>query len=360
MPSVTNRDWHDGEQGALDTAILFVDLIDSSVFASILGLEEYASYVRSFVMICEKQIRFFFDEFLHSQYNQGSDYDYSTIGDELVVFLHTGNNANDVYLLTTLAISLKCAWLAAPLNQQRLECGNATSDIAAGINFGSVWALKVGKAFILTGYVINLAKRIESFSRTGQRFLIFLSDAAFKQVNLQMRNLVFGRRTLIEAKGIVWSVGVYELYDSFVNPVIRLQPELASAFKQQMVPAIRNNSRDLWIHSCLQVSEESSNGCVTDRYLRLCEQMLAIDNSNPVAIYYLAQGHRERGALDRARLLLENLTTFWPSFGDGWLEYGRLLLRFELREEATRAFAMARLHEVMDKEINEAALPPTH
>ena len=37
-----------GWTGPLDTAVMFVDLVDSSVFSSVLDLKEYSDYVHSF------------------------------------------------------------------------------------------------------------------------------------------------------------------------------------------------------------------------------------------------------------------------------------------------------------------------
>ena len=352
MTAPSQSRWKVSDKGVLNTAILFVDLVDSSVFASILGLQEYAAHVESFSSICERQVHHFFKVFLNGKYRRGPDYDFENVGDELAVFLHTGNDPNDVYLLSVLAITLKCAWLVAPLNLQRIERKLQTCDIAVGINFGAVWAKRRNRRYDLTGYAINLAKRIEGLSREGERFLIFLSDAAFKQVNLRMRNLIFGNRQHLQAKGIIGPLGVYELLDSCVDPVPRLEPQLAQGFKHQMKDALQNNSRDLWIHSCLQVSEEASQGCVTDSNLRMCQQVLAVKHESPVTLYYLAQGYRERNAWDKACLLLADLVRFWPSFGDGWLEYGRVLLKLGLHQESKVASVRAAMNGVSSEEID--------
>ncbi len=345
--------WATEAEGPLNVAILFVDLVDSSLFASILPLDEYAAHLRSFRAICERQVRHFFEVVLQAKFKRGPEYDYQQTGDELVVTLHSDKPSNDVYLLTVLAVTLKCAWLAAPHNVERLGRGLSTCELAVGINFGAVWARRMGNGFSLSGYALNLAKRIERHSRQGEHFSVFLSDFAFKQINLKMRNLFIGRRELIQAKGIVGAIGVSELMDSFVNPVSRLEPELAQNFSANMRIALHNTSRDLWIHSCLQVSEEAAHGCVTDENFQLCREVLSVDPSNPVALYYLAQGYRERRAMDEAALLLDELVQLWPHFGDGWLEYGRVLRKMDRLAEAKRAFIRARLHGVSDDEIDD-------
>src|SRR5215218_11379953 len=82
-----------GGDGMLETAILFVDLVSSSDFASVLGLKAYAEYVDSFEQLCRKQCAYFFEDFHNKQTNKGwkfgRDYYWNFLGDELVVFMHT-------------------------------------------------------------------------------------------------------------------------------------------------------------------------------------------------------------------------------------------------------------------------------
>lgn len=58
----------DSEGGPLDVAILFVDLVSSTEFASVMGLREYADYVESFYRLCVEQCRHFFEVFHGKRY----------------------------------------------------------------------------------------------------------------------------------------------------------------------------------------------------------------------------------------------------------------------------------------------------
>src|SRR5215216_1869095 len=80
----------EGGEGPLETAVLFMDLVASSEFASVLGLEEYAKYVDSFEQLCREQCAYFF-EVLHKNkgWKLGLDYEFQFVGDELAVFMHT-------------------------------------------------------------------------------------------------------------------------------------------------------------------------------------------------------------------------------------------------------------------------------
>ena len=59
-PAQGSQTW----EGPLDTAIMFVDLVDSSVFASVLGLKEYSDYVESFHNVVRVQCDHFFEHCL--------------------------------------------------------------------------------------------------------------------------------------------------------------------------------------------------------------------------------------------------------------------------------------------------------
>lgn len=334
----------DFQDGPLETSVLFVDLVASSEFASVLGLRDYAEYVDSFEQLCREQCRFFFEEFHKNKgWRQGFDYEYQFVGDELAVFMHTDKPHNDVYQLIALAIALKCGWLGTALNARRLEAGAPSAELAAGIHIGNVWAQRMERGYKRRGFSINVAKRIESASREGEHFRVFVSDPAMKRVNRRIRNVLFSARKIVPMKGVVVPVGVYEVMDSFLDPSLRLAPGQFEGFRSVARKAIAANAYDLWIHSCLQVSEEVRNGHrITDDNLELCRRTLNIDPGNASALHHAAQAMRERGDFETARLFLEDLTANWPGFADGWLELARVLRRLREFEGARRALLQAR------------------
>jgi len=339
-----------GEEGPLNCAVMFVDLMNSSEFASVLGLREYAHHVESFRGLCIEACTYYFDMFLEGRYRRGLEVEFSAVGDELAVFVHSGKLYNDVYQLICLAIVLKCGWLSAPLNRQRISSGLGSAELAVGIHCGPVWARRAHDGFEKTGFAINLAKRVESASRDGERFRISVSDPAFKQVNRRMRNLLFGPRRVLPMKGVVVPIGVYEVFESFLNPRPRLLPAHHEMFPVVARQALQSNTFDLWIHSCLQVWEEAATDEVSDANLALCEQTLSIDPRNAASLYYAAQGFRQRGQLAKARLYLQDLVRVWTGFGDGWLEYGRLLKEMGEHKPAREAVLQARRFGVDEKE----------
>lgn len=354
-------DWPVGKEGPLDVSVLFIDLVSSSEFASIMGLREYSEYVETFHRLCIEQCRYYFEEFLGGEYRGGGlDYDIKSVGDELAVFMHTRWPWDDVFQLICLAITLKCGWLGTPLNAARIANGMATAELAAGLHHGKIWARRTEEGFSKQGFAINVAKRVESASREGDRFRIFVSDPAFKLVNRRMRSLICGPRRVAKMKGVVVPIGVYEIIESFVNVRQRLAPQFAEGFEKIARKALETNSFDLWIHSCLQVWAEERNGHrVTDEYLDLCDHVLKIDPRNPVALLHAAQAHRERDDLETARLYYEDLTRFWPTLADGWLELGRTLKEMGETRSARRAILQAFRHGVGAEEESLPEVEPS-
>ena len=328
-------------EGPLDAAIMFVDLVDSSVFASVTGLKEYSDFVESFHQVVRVQCEYFFEHYLKGKYERGRDYDYSVMGDELVFFMHTSKPSNDVYLLATLGIALKAAWIASPFNRERIERRSAAAEIAVGINFGTVWARELETGFKRQGYAINLAKRIESHSRDGQHFRIFLSDAAYNLLHTRMRNLLFSDGEFASGKGILGQFGVYEIVDAFVDSVERLAPEISGLFEELIGAAIDSTSRNLWIHSAYQVASEKRNGVVTEEAADRCRRVLNYQPENAVALYYLAQFYREQGKLELAEISYLQLLSAWPHFGHGHFECAKCLIEMGKEKEARTTFLRA-------------------
>ena len=270
--------------------------------------------------------------------------------------LHTGNQSDDVYQLACLAITLKCAWLCCPMNIQRINQGAPSVELAIGIHAGLVWAKARCEEFCLRGFAINVAKRVETASREGEHFRIFISGAAFKRVNRRIRHSLIGPKRLLAMKGIGVPVAVHEVIDSFVDPSARLDPQTIDRFRQVAKRAMQSNSFDMWIHTCFQLVEGVRNGCVCDECMELCRNVLNIQPDNGVALYYASQASVERSDFATAILYLQDLTRLWPTFTDGWLELGRAQKKTGALKAATRSILQARRQ---GAGVGEEALPET-
>ncbi len=332
----------------METGILFMDMVDSSIFASVMGLREYAEHLDSFHRICLRQCDFFFECFLEGKYKRGEDYSARIIGDELLVFCHTGKPHNDVYLLVCLAATLKAAWLGAPMNRKLVSRKQATSQISGGIHYGPVWAQRRGEGYEFSGYAINMAKRIESHSREGSRYHILVSDHAFKQVHFRQRNVIFGPAITFSPKGILGKTRAFELVSTFMNPAPRLAPEFVEETGRLLVKLLRTTTQDPWMHDFHQVWNESENGKITDEAMELCRATLLHDVGDPVSLYHLAQAYRERDDPATAATVLGELTAKWPRFGDGHLELAGVLETLGDMEAARESLRKARLCGIED------------
>lgn len=340
--------WKEGESGPLHVSVLFVDLVSSSDFASVMGLQAYAQYVSAFHDLCRSQTRFFFQTLSKTEHQ---DYGIQMVGDEMVVFLHTDNPPNDVYLLICLAVTLKCGWLGSPLNAERLFSGLSSTGLAAGINSGPVWASRTPDGFTKCGFALNVGKRVESASREGERYQVMVSDPAYKQINRRIRNLLFGSRRIVPMKGIVVPVGIYEVAECFMNIGKRLEPGLLRGFEKVGRQALQRNTFDLWVHSCWQLYQASVAGdLITDEALTLCEHVLTIDPLNPVALYHAGQAMVERKNLETAALYFEDLTGHWPALADGWLELARVYRAMGRPEPARTCLLQARRRGIPEQE----------
>lgn len=334
--------------GEFEAGILFMDLVDSSVFASVLGLREYADHLESFHRICLSQCRHFFGVFLEGKYAQGPDYSARIIGDELLVFIHTGRAHNDVYLLSCLAATVKAAWLAAPFNQQRTSGRLPVSQISGGIHYGPVWAKPNDTGYDFTGYAINMAKRIEGHSREGNRYRILLSDHAFKQVHFRQRNLLFGSCRAFDSKGLLGRTSAYELHSTFMNLGPRIDSELAPDVKKILAETVELTTQELWMHDFHQVWSESDCDGISDEAMDLCRAVLMHDPTDPIALYHLAQALGEREDPETARIILRELTIAWPRFGDGHWEHARTLQLLGEHAQATESLRIAKLLGIED------------
>ena len=323
----------------LDTAVLFVDLVNCSTFASVLGLKEYHDHLTSFHEVCRAQCEHHFQTFLDGRYKRGEEYSYQITGDELVVFMHTRNARNDVYQLATLAVTLKAAWLTSRRNQERLARRAPVADISAGIHHGPVWAVpRPEGGYLLTGYAINLAKRIETLSRHGEHYRIFLSDQAFKLVNTLVPHFIFTPRLRFEAKGILGDVGMYEIAHCFLVAEKRLDPRYIEDLHRILRDAVVFATQDLWMHDLFQVwSARKAGNSISDEAMRLCAHVLKHSPTNPPALYHYGQALRERGQFALAEEAFRTLVESWPQYPHGFMEYAQLLYRMPAERHAEAA-----------------------
>jgi len=119
------------------------------------------------------------------------------------------------------AIQLKTLWLSQEFNLQRVREHRAPLSLGMGIHFGRVFlCTRPDGRRRIEGYCVNLAKRIESYSRNGQYSRIMLSQEAHNIIRGSIKKHTMLRQRIFFAehqvglellKGVTRSQPVYEL-----------------------------------------------------------------------------------------------------------------------------------------------------
>lgn len=156
-------------------AIMFVDIMNSSEYANVMSTANYHNFIiKSLQSICADEAAYFMET--HPTYQALPDYstredskaEYScqfrTVGDEIRVFLYSGNEFADTNNLMEIGIRLKLRWLFSEFNKTRIKQNKPPEELAIGINTGPI-VIEENKP---EGFAINVGKRIEGECRNGR------------------------------------------------------------------------------------------------------------------------------------------------------------------------------------------------
>ena len=212
--------------------ILFADIIGCSEVSNNNSIERYAYILNQFHK-CAKSVY----ESLNLHRYSEEIVEIEAKGDEVCLILHSYDKnfqekEEDAIIKDTkdaiiFSISLKMLWRASEYNLERLENELIPRDIAIGINQGTVYYYKNQELDKLRktekaseGYPINLAKRIETASREGEKSKIFVSNNIVYFANEGKIKVKFVPVPTKELKGITTVPGIHELTeieDDFVG-----------------------------------------------------------------------------------------------------------------------------------------------
>jgi class 3 adenylate cyclase len=210
-----------------ETIIMFVDIMGASEVSNHKSLKQYWEFVNKFQdlfrRVCDRQIREMYDE---------EDLDFiqhTERGDEgLLMFYRPTDQAGisaDIDTAINIALELKREWLCLEENSERItKSGLLPVNLAVGIHAGRTYLEKKPKTdtnrggWLPEGYAINLAKRVESYSRQGRFTHIFLSEAAHGYLNSlpDERLYLFDSPQVFSPKGISRDIRVYEVKHHFL------------------------------------------------------------------------------------------------------------------------------------------------
>ncbi len=176
-----------------DALLLFTDIIDSSIYSTILGINGYAKKILEFQKLFEELAALYFPDRPYFQEPVTAWRSISARGDEGIVFIvNPRENGSDlVYQAVKFSCELKARLKllnkSGAAEKEDRDIPPKEMRIAVGIHYGTVATVTkriekngIIRSFIdnIIGYSINYAKRVESSARIGKFSQIFLSKEA--------------------------------------------------------------------------------------------------------------------------------------------------------------------------------------
>ncbi|MEW6261931.1 MAG: hypothetical protein AB1641_02535 [Thermodesulfobacteriota bacterium] len=211
-------------RGTIYSLLVFVDIVDSSKYSTVLGYKEYARRLLDFQNTFEKLGKTYFPD----PVDRSREYCLVRArGDEGILFYATTqpNFSELVFRSIEFIYHLKGRLRFGIDEKNEGSTSPRRMGLGAGIHVGQVaFAIKQenSRSIIdrLEGFSINYAKRVESCSRLGKYSRVFLSKEAAKV--LEDKPVVLSRMTA-PMKGIEESTEVFEVQAGLFSGV-KLDP----------------------------------------------------------------------------------------------------------------------------------------
>lgn len=231
------------------STILFADLMNPDELVKNLSLEEYDEMIVDFQnamsLVASNHLRDF------GYVGIGMDSEWSVVGDELRVYLYSGDLRFDVRNALQLAVKVKLGWLASAFNQRILMEGRPVSRLSIGINCEEVSQDVDQKQrrirqsqHPIDKFPVQLTKQIAALAREGKVYQIMVEEKLFQFCSMDDRiNVSFGPPIHGGLKGKEKDKPVYEVV-SFINYEIvptmpnLLQDRLQDAMEYAVVQSI--------------------------------------------------------------------------------------------------------------------------
>ena len=314
--------------------LIFTDIIDSSVYSSILGIYEYAEKVLDFQNIFEKLGReYFYDK---SEFDK-ADKAWCKVeakGDEGLVFLVDKDQEGKDLIpkAVRFAYELK-AWVKL-LNNLENNSSPRELKIATGIHYGTVSliiepredneGIYRSKISEIIGYSINYAKRIESSSRMGKFSQIFLSIEASE---LLSGCPIVLYKHLAPLKGIGSSETVYEVQSAFLDDIPLYKKKIKTYNYEHFIDyfdQLKEDTeflRESWLKglivSILNSRKENIKGDHQKQKYQEKISQLAWQKQNendPILLYIRAVECENEGKFTRAITLYKKILENYPDY----------------------------------------------
>lgn len=256
-----------GDSHERDTVVMFADIMGASEVSNHKTPKDYAAFVEEF----QKLFRSVCAEFVEVWHkDHKNSIQYGARGDEGLLMMYRAEAPYelgiDIDTAIQIALELKRRWLGSKENSKRvLEAGLLPVDLGIGIHVGRTY-LQTGRGYEgnpggarLEGYTINLAKRVESHSRSGTFSHIVLSEAAHGLLNYlaDERTVLFDSPHAVSLKGISRDIRIHEIKHHFlpsdwqkgfaIKKRARVVLDVKLANPELVNEAIKLNPSNLWL-----------------------------------------------------------------------------------------------------------------
>lgn len=296
--------------------IVFIDIIDSSLYSSILGIKNYALIVLRFQELFEKLAKRYF-----SSDNFISYLSHGTEGDEGHLFIIIDHNADlSDYIFKVIKFVFE---IKAYMKIVNIDNGNLENDypfkeikVASGIHYGDIAFVKKQSGNVIIGYNLNYAKRIETGSREGIYSQVLLSKEAYEYI--EGYPIILEERRL-SLKGISNNDKAYEVRSIFFNNVPEQKEESFDNFYFDNSNDT-NIHREVWMKSyLLSYFYTKSSNCQNvfkDMYTEKVEQLLwgNLNEHDPIVLFARAIEYENRCEFTKEISYLKRVINDYPEF----------------------------------------------
>ena len=268
--------------------MLFADLMNPNELAKSLSLQEYDEMIVDFQNTMSLVTSGHLSQF--GYVGGGVDSEWSLAGEELRIFLYSGDLRFDVRNILLVAVKIKLGWLASIFNQKILMEGRSVSRLSVGVDYGSVIKDIRHKPVSMRqylnpvkGHAIHLTKRIESVARDGTVYQVMAGESLHRFCGEHRPvNISFSEPRRQALKGFEEEKAIYEVVSLINYEIVPTMPDsFRDRLQEVMEYAVVQPMPEPWIYFTLlrhYISEIVRGGAeeTADKAVRLAEQALGV------------------------------------------------------------------------------------
>lgn len=315
-----------------DALLMFVDIVDSSVYSSMLGVENFTRQVMSFQdLFCVLGNQYFKDKpSFKEKVTAWCQVDVR--GDEGLVFVIDPEQSGTELIDKAIRFAFELKTKIKIMHRKQKDPPPQEMKIAVGIHYGEVATInrltmtESGQRRLINkmlGYSINYAKRVESSSRVGKFSKVFLSKEAADLISYLPIALC---KYEVALKGIQSNEDVYEIRSILLENVpIKMGDGVGVISEEEFIRYFMNEIaeddflRDSWLKSVtvsvLGERKDSVKGTELEKkYAERIDQIAwgKLVEDDPILLYWRARVCENEGKYTRAISYLKEIIKTCP------------------------------------------------